>query len=393
MNNFKTRKNSGYIMVLALVVATIIMIYLLMVTGRIFVQRRQVDHSYHRERALALAESGIDTSVACLNEKNLSKPYPAISGTIPGMGNFLVRITSSGSTINLNSTGYSKSNGEILAQRSVEVSCKKPVFDYAVATRGGINVEDPDTTIEGDLYTVGDVNIEGATVNGDVSATGSIITDATATLSGTASEGASEISFPEFDFAHYSDPAISHVIPDEGVPATGGVNLGSWDSSSDEFKIDNYTDDYSLPDFVGEDPLYVKGSVKITDSILEGPGIIIAEEKIKIESATIGKVTKIGTSTDAPVALVSALSGNEEAIIEAVSGASTEIHGLLWVPNAKVKIEKYSTLYGSVVSGGEHQIEVGSEIDFTETRFSTEFYSQFLNPEDYTFIITRWEEK
>ena len=74
------KENKGYIMVLALIVASACLLYTLILTVRIFVQRRQVDYSYSREKALALAESGVDAGLATLNQIGPSSPF-TLSGS------------------------------------------------------------------------------------------------------------------------------------------------------------------------------------------------------------------------------------------------------------------------------------------------------------------------
>jgi len=114
--------NKGYVMVLALVIVGVLLVLLSMILGGIVIQRRLVDRSYHRERALALAESGIDIAIACLNEEDISEPsYPEISGEIPEMGTFLVGISASDGTLTITAIGYSRRNDKEKAQRTVEV--------------------------------------------------------------------------------------------------------------------------------------------------------------------------------------------------------------------------------------------------------------------------------
>ena len=148
--------NQGYVLVMGLLIASALLILLSTITGTIIIQRRLVDRSYYRERALALAESGIDVTVAYLNEKNLSKPE-LLTGNIAGMGEFEVRVVSSDNTVTLTSTGYSKQKdeGKSKAQRTILVianlTMEGTAFAYAVASGGNIEIKNDETTIEGDV--------------------------------------------------------------------------------------------------------------------------------------------------------------------------------------------------------------------------------------------------
>jgi len=129
--------NQGYVLVMGLLIASALLILLSTITGTIIIQRRLVDRSYHRERALALAESGIDIAIACLNEEDISEPYPEISGEVPEMGTFSVQISASDGTLTITAIGYSRRNDKEKAQRKIEVIVSlDSVFSMAVFAGG-----------------------------------------------------------------------------------------------------------------------------------------------------------------------------------------------------------------------------------------------------------------
>jgi len=132
----ENKHNEGFVLVMAILITMVLSIFLIALTTRVIVQKKQVNYSYHRERALALAESGIEVGLACLNEKNLSDPYPTMSGTIPDMGKFLVEITGSTAAVTITSTGYSTKGDTIQASRAVEIRVERQeipgVFEYAL---------------------------------------------------------------------------------------------------------------------------------------------------------------------------------------------------------------------------------------------------------------------
>jgi len=127
-------KKEGYILIVSLWIVLVLFIILTTINLAIFRQRRQVDYSYHREKAFALAESGVEAALCCLNEKNLKEPYPAVSGTIPDAGRFLAEIISlEDSTLAISSTGYSLGKGRIMAKKRLKVTLKQESpFDMAI---------------------------------------------------------------------------------------------------------------------------------------------------------------------------------------------------------------------------------------------------------------------
>lgn len=157
-------------MVLALVIASVLLILLSIIMGVFVVQRRLIDRSYYRERALALAESGIDVAIAYLN--NNEDVPEQISGEIPEMGNFLVQISASASMVTITSTGYSKRKDKEKAQREVEVVVSlDTVFNIAAFAGGnegntitieeGAGIDSYDSEGTGQLYDPANPGSEG----------------------------------------------------------------------------------------------------------------------------------------------------------------------------------------------------------------------------------------
>jgi len=135
------RKNEGFVLVLALVIATVVLLYILILTGKIFVQRRQVDYSYYREKALALAESGVDAGLAALNQISLSSPF-TVSGSIEEMGTFTVEVVSSTTEATITSTGIAE-HGSNQIRRTVRVQAidlASFIFDAPVIGLNGVTV-------------------------------------------------------------------------------------------------------------------------------------------------------------------------------------------------------------------------------------------------------------
>jgi len=350
------RRNEGSVLVIAIVITMILSILLIALTTRIIIQKRQVNYSYHRERAFALAESGIEVALACLNEKDLSDPYPTISGTIPDMGTFSVEITGSSTTVTITSTGYSRQGGTTRASRAVLVTakCESSVFDYGIASQGNLKLEDPDTTVDGDIYCDGDIDNQGASVSGVGVATGSI--NGETFFEGGVQEGAEQITFPEIDMDYYKD-------------------------NSDEF----HSGDYSFGNrTLNGEIIYVEGDVTIENVTLEGPGMIVAEGSIKVSNGA-----RCGTSEDNPVGLLSNSTNSTESDPAIKLEMAADVYGIIYAPRGYIKIETSSNIYGTIAGGAGIgiKVETGGGIYYTS-------YGGLgsLFPLPGTLRIVHWQE-
>jgi len=347
--------NKGYILFIGLWIATVLFIFLTILTTKVFIQRRQVDYSYHREKAFALAESGVDAALACLNEKNLSRPYPAISGTIPGMGRFLVQISSSADKVEITSTGYAQKGSKVTSKVTLEVIARQDTgFDYAIATQGDLKLEDKITKVEGNVFSIGNILNEGVPVTGKGYATQDISGEEYFTEG--VEEGVEPVSFPQVDFSLYESQATTVINGDFTVS-------------------DN-------PDFVVPDILYVRGDFKAENSTLKGPGLVVAEGSIKLEeNSTCG-------ASGAPVGLISRAEDPKEAIkIEVKS----DLYGFIYAPYGGVKIETEGRVYGCIIGGKGVDVEV--KIETGAGVFYRNYYAGGLTrlpPVEGGYVINRW---
>ena len=133
--------NKGYILFIGLWIATVLFIFLTILTTKVFIQRRQVDYSYHREKAFALAESGVDAGLATLNQISPSSPF-TLSGSIEGMGTFTVEVVNSTTEATITSTGI-VNRGSTQIRRTVRVQAidlAALIFDAAVIGVTGVKV-------------------------------------------------------------------------------------------------------------------------------------------------------------------------------------------------------------------------------------------------------------
>lgn len=361
---------------------------ILMITGLVFVslgvqENRLVQREIQKRQAFYLAEAGVETAIWQFNYGDPSWPDPP--WTEDGNGNPIrtetlydlqgssvgdYEVTVSDKDVSnpvIESTGYVPSKGaEGRVEKKVRVILHKnhdPMFGYAIASAGGIEIQNPGIVITGSCYAVGDIAIQEAIVNGNTEATETVSVTDGGTVTGTITEGAEELPFPEFNSAYYqykdnaiinSDLVINGVTP---YPVNG--------------------------------ILYVTGNVTISDSELVGPGSIVAEGKINI-----GENSVLGTGLETGVSLVSAYeSVSEEDIAIKIEGGIAEtpsqVWGALWSPNGRIKIEMYAKLYGSAVSGSTHKIETGSGvIDYRQ--FDEDFYSYAARP---VYGVEDWQEE
>ncbi len=368
----------------------IILMLALMMTGIAFLNagimenglvRRQI----HKDQAFYLAEAGVETAIWQFNYGDRPwRPWPAPwtddGGNNPtrtetlydpqssSVGDYEVTVTNKDSSYpQIDSLGYvpgKEAEGKI--EKRVRITLEKnhdPMFNYAIASAGGIIIENAGTVINGDCYAIGDIIVQQGTVNGNAEATETVSVTNGGTVTGTITEGAEELPFPEFDSDYYQYKATSIINGDLMI---NGVTP-----------------------YVVDGILYVTGNLTISNSTLVGPGSIVAEGRIKIQKNSL-----VGTSIDTGVSLVSAYESAFEGDIaikieEGVVENPTIVWGTLWSPKGEIKIELNSKLYGSAVSGGEHKIETGSGvIDYRQ--FDNDFYSYVTRP---TYLVQNWQEE
>ena len=374
----------------AILPMVIILMLALMMTGIAFLNagilenglvRRQID----KNQSFYLAEAGVETAIWQFNYGERPwRPWPVpwtddgsdnptrtealYSSQDSSVGDYQVTVIDKDSSYpQIDSFGYAPSKeAEGKIEKRVRITLEKshdPLFNYAIASAGGIIIENAGTVINGNCYTIGDISIITATVNGNTEATETVSVTNGGTVTGTITEGAEELPFPEFDSDYYQYKAYSII---NGDLVINGVT---------PYTVDGI--------------LYVTGSLTISNSTLVGPGSIVAEGKINIEQNSI-----IGTLLDTAVSLVSAYESAYEGDIamkieEGIADNPTIIWGALWSPKGEIKIEMNSKLYGSAVSGGEHKIETGSNvIDYRQ--FDNDFYSYVTRP---TYLVQNWQEE
>ena len=219
----------------------IILMLALMMTGIAFLNagimenglvRRQI----HKDQAFYLAEAGVETAIWQFNYGDRPwRPWPAPwtddGGNNPtrtetlydpqssSVGDYEVTVTNKDSSYpQIDSLGYvpgKEAEGKI--EKRVRITLEKnhdPMFNYAIASAGGIIIENAGTVINGDCYAIGDIIVQQGTVNGNAEATETVSVTNGGTVTGTITEGAEELPFPEFDSDYYQYKATSIINRD-----------------------------------------------------------------------------------------------------------------------------------------------------------------------------------
>jgi len=276
------------------------------------------------------------------------------------MGSFQVQISSSGDEVTLTSTGYSQKGTRVIAQRTLEITARLSGFNYAIATQGDLQLEDTITKVEGNVFSIGEIINEGVPVSGKGYSTGTI--SGKEYFAEGCEEGVEPISFPTVDFAYYESQAITSETFIDGDLTV---------SDEENFVVPNI--------------LYVRGNFKAERSKLKGPGVILAEGTIKLESeSTCG-------ASGAPVALISGSKDPTQAIkIEVKS----EIYGFIYAPYGGVGVETQGSIYGCIIGGEGVDIKV--KLETGAGVFYRNYYTDGLldlPPARMSYVVTRWRYK
>jgi len=347
-------KNEGSVLVLSLIITMVLSILLMTLTTRILVQRRQIDYSYHQEKTFALAESGIEVALACLSEKNLSEPYPTISGAIPGMGTFLVEITGSTTAIIITSTGsvhhISTNTKRKIALQAVNLG--EFIFDAAIV---GID----EVTISGGGHVWGDVMVGfGGTPPATADVTGNIkVTD-------------SEIELPEvtppsspFDHDHAGTTLGPGIISESGTYRYGDI------------KVDG------LLEITATDApviIYVEGNVNLNGEIRISSGCSVSlHVEGNINLAGQGIANKGGDPTNF------ILYGAGKCDFT----GSEIFYGVVYAPEINIEVSGGGAVYGSLV-GNTVKVTGGGEVHYDPRVGGLSIPSL----ENFLFIHGSWKE-
>ncbi len=164
------KKESGQILVLAIVVSALVLINTLVIIAGSQIFSQNSNYSVQAGQAVALAEAGVDKAVASLNA--FGGNYSGEPETALGSGSFSVVITTpDANTKVVESTGYVPSKANYKAKKSVKIVVSKGVgvaFVYGIqAAEGGLQMSN-NSTVNGSVYSNGNIIMNNnARITGD----------------------------------------------------------------------------------------------------------------------------------------------------------------------------------------------------------------------------------
>ncbi|MFO7882715.1 MAG: pilus assembly PilX N-terminal domain-containing protein [Kosmotogaceae bacterium] len=276
--------------------------------------------------------------------------------------------------IELTSEGVVFQNGERRASRKVQIkvgqlaeeSTNHIIFDYAIAGRNLIKLEDIGSGVEGDLYCEGDIENEGVPVDGIANATGTIEGDENFTGTNEGIEAILDWPTAESFLAEYSE------------------------SNTEEFGSPGVT--YTRSTYWQLDPntiYHCLGNLKVSEGVtIDGPGIIVVDGWVKFEENS-----SCGTSEETAVVIVSDSTNSTDTDPAIKFEDSSYIYGILFAPDGYVKVETKSAVHGSVIAGIDSSISVKIETDSWVHYFSTPDSIELpTSNTEYIPAVVAWQE-
>ena len=250
-----------------------------------------------------------------------------------------------------------------------------PIFDYALAARGRIELQNKGPALEGDVY------CEGTIKNGShmiVHGTGY----ATVDIEEYDEEDWDDVKigdeywmeFPTLDMQYYKDIAIAEET--------------FFDASYYEI---NGVSSYELNGGI----MYFTGDVHFIETTIIGPGIIVAEGTIHIDN---NSVCGIENSEEYPEAENIGIFSNSDANDPTIKIApsNTDIYGYIFAPNGYINIQTNGAVYGSVVGGGGGGPGSGDRPAYVEASAGIFWKSltitDWQTTVDIKFSIVSWRE-
>ena len=368
------------VLIFVFVLVTIVVSLLVMASNDIKLSSLHEDST----KAFYIAEAGLSEALQRINvnwgyiDQLKSEPFTGNYGE----GSYSVTAKDPEGTewetktgIVLTSEGIVSQSGKVRGKRLVEITVGRvtgeyfQIFDYALAGKYEVKLENITTKVKGDVYCDGNIKNEGIDLDGSAYATGSYIGDPDL-VSGDIMQGdqVEKIEFP------LKDDLINSYSTSGTVVDKGGAGI----ESVIEDKVINLDGDI----------YYYKGDLRISNSIINGPGVIMADGKIKFED---GSVLGDEGPPIAPVALFSFDSTFSETDPAIKFETESDAYGILYAPSGYVKIETESTIYGSVIGAMVENISIKIE---TAANIIYEGYSGsgILPIGDPVPVVVAWQE-
>lgn len=172
----RSSASSGQILVITLVVMLIIMALGGVLVSTVLIYSQHGKLAYAQERALQLAEAGVDKAIYQINQ---GAAYNGESDVPLGSGTFSVTVTDASRKKIIESTGYVPSASSPQAKRTVRVelvtSSAAASFLYGVQVGDGGFIMGNNSSISGSIYSNGSISgAAGALISGDAWIAGGI---------------------------------------------------------------------------------------------------------------------------------------------------------------------------------------------------------------------------
>lgn len=415
----KNKRNSGYVIVISLVIATAVLLLLGVFLGSIVVERKNVERSYRSARALNLAEAGVEKGIWELN----NNPTPAGTGQVPaisGVGYSQYTITVSENSALIQATGYSPEVAiAAQVQRSLEVTLvTTTVFDMPVFTGANsgttITVGD-EATIDGDMGTNSTstspraviVGEEGS-IDGDIYIGEGGDTDGAISIGEDATVG-DKLTLDE---TRELPPVVPPSIPpdlDYQEDLEVGEEEDMYVHESSEFDSVSVEDEGHLTFDTNAAFIYIGGDMSVdeeatvtvdTDMTLYVTGDLTMAEESTLDIQDDYKLT-VYAGGNIHIYEESTLNTTQNPLNLAIYGLDTctsvkiepesALYGAVYARNASINIKEETAIYGSVVGD---TVEAGEEVSVHHDEallYSTNMPDAPKIEGEYTFKF--WSEK
>lgn len=315
----KARKNrhlcQGSVLIITIFMSVIVSLVTVALSKEISRNAQITNRDEKRTKAFFLAEAGISDAFAILKEDFSNKDDPSNFGsTNLGTGSYDVSILQPSSRVVIQSIG---NVDNVTARILIEVKDRDNSYiDFAFFANDDFRIdeEEEESTITGNVHSNADVDLgEENTINGDVSAGGSI-TGVDEEVNGTETEGASPVTFPQYDFNYYYNMAQNGGLYYDGDQTFSSGSLSP-----------------------GNGVVYINGNVTLSSMTVNGA--IIATGNITVNNnLTQNKVS------DLPSLM------SRDGTIYANNGST--LNGLLYTNTGDIRIDEDVTITGQITAFG-----------------------------------------
>lgn len=171
------RKESGQILIIVFVALGVVLFSVLFIIAGAQIYFGNAQHAYEAEKAVFLAEAGIDKAVNSLNK---NPNYAGETETNLGDGSYSVTLTTKDAASKIiEATGYIPSKTNPKVKRTIKIESSRGVgvaFSYGVQVgEGGLEMKQ-NSRVSGSVYSNGNINMDNnAIVTGDAWVAGGVL--------------------------------------------------------------------------------------------------------------------------------------------------------------------------------------------------------------------------